>query len=79
MSTPTLTADRAPLGVPLVLVDASLAGQAMRRLSALGLRRGVQLSLVHRLAGGGRVLAVAGGRIAVARDVLSHLLVEQAA
>lgn len=77
--TQPLTLDRAPYDVPLVLVSASVPDGVLRRLSALGLRRGASLSLLHGLAGGGRVVAVGGGRIAVSREVLAHLLVERAA
>lgn len=50
-----------------------------RRLSALGLRRGARLTVVHRTIGGGRIVAVAGARIALDRGVLARLYVEPAA
>ncbi|TBT86691.1 ferrous iron transport protein A [Propioniciclava sinopodophylli] len=55
--------------------DANVA----RRLASLGLRRGVRVSLVQKLAGGGRILSVNGGRIAVDAGVLAHLMVEDVA
>lgn len=45
----------------------------VRRLAALGVRPGALVTLGHRTAGGGRVVAVAGSRIALDRDVLAGI------
>ncbi|MEL4358713.1 MULTISPECIES: FeoA family protein [unclassified Luteococcus] len=66
----------APLRKPLTLVRAEGAPDLCRRLSALGIRRGAQVVLVHTTAGGGRVLQVAGSRIALDKTMLSRLFVE---
>ncbi|WP_206662222.1 FeoA family protein [Propioniciclava sinopodophylli] len=76
--TPT-TLDRAPLGAPLLLTATHPDANVARRLASLGLRRGVRVSLVQKLAGGGRILSVNGGRIAVDAGVLAHLMVEDVA
>ncbi len=71
--------DRAPLHTPLTLVAWEVPEAVQRRLVALGLRRGVQLSLVHRLAGGGRIVSVGGCRLALGRPVLRQLVGEEVA
>ncbi len=68
--TTRVTLDLAPLHTPLVLVESVTTDVVQRRLTALGLRRGVGCQVVQRLAGGGRVVAVGGGRLALGRDVL---------
>jgi len=74
-----MTLTHAPLHEPLVLVGTSLDGHHARRLSSLGLRPGAQLWIVQRLAGGGRVVAVAGARVALGVPILDGLTVESAA
>ena len=69
--------DVAPLHTPLTLVESEVPDAVHRRLVALGLRRGVQLSVVHRLAGGGRIVSVGGSRLALGRPVLRLLLGER--
>ncbi|MGO4956056.1 FeoA family protein [Luteococcus sp. Sow4_B9] len=66
----------APLGEQLVLVRADGSPELCRRLAALGIRRGAQLSLVNRTSGGGRVVNVAGSRIALDPSMLQRLFVE---
>lgn len=66
-----LTLDAAPLGQPLQLLSVDLEPAVGRRLAALGLRRGVRVSLVQRLAAGGRIVSVGGGRVAIERGVLA--------
>lgn len=73
---PTLTLAAAPLGEPLTLMRSDANPELCRRLAALGLRRGAQLRLVNRTAGGGRVVSVAGSRIALDRSMLDCLHVE---
>lgn len=68
----------AALGEQLVLMRSEGSPEQCRRLAALGLRRGAQVRLVHRTAGGGRVVNVAGARIALDREMLSRLHVERA-
>lgn len=69
-----MTLDRAPLRQRLLLQDASSAG-AIRRLAALGLRRGAEVTLLHATSGGGRVVLVGGTRIALGPGVLRHVQV----
>jgi len=73
-----MTLDQAPLGAPLTLLAAGVDPALGRRLATLGLRRGVRLSCVQRLASGGRIVAVGGGRIAIERAVLARLEAEAA-
>ncbi|GAA1393609.1 FeoA family protein [Luteococcus peritonei] len=73
---PTMTLAEAPFGESLTLMRAEGSPDLCRRLAALGLRRGAQLSLVHRTAGGGRVVNVAGSRIALDRGMLQRLHAE---
>lgn len=74
-----MTLDLAPLGTPLTLLSAGVDPALGRRLATLGLRRGVRVALVRKLAAGGRIVAVGGGRIAIERGVLAQLHVEVAA
>ncbi len=74
-----MTLDRAPLHAPLTLLRLDVPHATLARLTALGLRRGVSVEVVQKLAAGGRVVAVGGGRIALARDILARLDVEAAA
>lgn len=62
---------------PLVLADLSLDGHSQRRLVSMGLRAGARLSVLQRLAGGGRVVNVAGARVALGRSVVNGLLVRE--
>ena len=78
MAVRTTLAD-APLGTPLTLVEAGAPPEVCRRLAALGLRLGAHLSVLHATAGGGRVVVVAGSRIALGRSVLRQLYAEAAA
>lgn len=71
-----LSLAKAPIGHPLTLVRAEGSPESCRRLSALGIRRGAQVILMHTTAGGGRVLQVAGSRIALDRSMLGKLFVE---
>ncbi|MDO5534572.1 MAG: FeoA family protein [Propionibacteriaceae bacterium] len=74
MTSTTLAA--APLAVPMLLTATHPDADVARRLASLGLRRGVRVSLVQKLAGGGRIVSVNGGRIAVDAGVLTHLVAE---
>jgi len=74
-----MTLTQAPLHQTLVLTGSSLEPAQTRRLSSLGLRQGAQLRLVQRLAGGARVVAVAGARVALGSALLDGLTVEAAA
>ena len=74
-----MTLADAPLGMSLTLMRADGNPELCRRLAALGLRRGAQLSVLHRTAGGGRVVNVAGSRIALDRAMLRRLHAEPSA
>ncbi|MFV0451319.1 MAG: FeoA domain-containing protein [Propioniciclava sp.] len=71
--------NRAPLGKPLVLTDLDVAPQVRHALARLGLRRGARVTLVGRIAGGGRIVGVAGARIAVESSLLGAMDAEPAA
>lgn len=77
MTTP-LTLDAAPLGTPLVLRGTHPDSVVARRLASLGLRRGARVSLVQKLASGGRIVSVGGGRVAIGARVLRELAAEVA-
>lgn len=49
-----------------------------RRLATLGVRPGANIQLLHRAAGGGSIVAVAGARLALDRRVLSLIEVADA-
>jgi ferrous iron transport protein A len=66
----------APLGTPLTLTEAAIEPGSARRLASFGLRVGSRFSLLSRTAGGGRVVLVAGSRVAVGKPLLSGLLAE---
>lgn len=78
LSRVTITLDRAPLHTPLTLTASQVEPTLARRLAALGLRRGVALAAVGRTTGGGRVVQVAGARIALDRSVMRSLTVTAA-
>jgi ferrous iron transport protein A len=63
---------RGTMGAPL------LDSTRNRRLAELGLRAGVDVVVLCRTAGGGRVIAVGDGRIALDRATLLGLPVRQA-
>lgn len=69
----------APARQPLTLRRTEGEPDFCRRLSALGLRRGAQITVVHRTVGGGRIIEVAGSRIALDRGVLNRLFAEPSA
>jgi ferrous iron transport protein A len=64
---------RAPIGIELRVVEAAGPTALTRRLSELGLRVGSHVRCVQKTAGGGRIVDVAGARIALGRDVLAVL------
>lgn len=68
--------DEAPLGRPLSLVSADIDAAPAHRLAAFGLRVGSQFSVLSRTVGGGRVVLVAGSRVAVGKSLLRGLRVE---
>jgi ferrous iron transport protein A len=63
----------APLGEELVLTTVSVPPTTARRLAELGLRSGAVIEVLRRTAGDGRVVAVAGSRIALDRDTTRSL------
>ena len=75
---PELSLAEAAVRTPLTLRRSEGAPEFCRRLSALGLRQGARLTVVQRTIGGGRIVAVAGARIALDRGVLARLFVESA-
>ena len=73
-----ITLAGAPLGVPLTIADTGVTGPAGKRLAMMGVRPGALVTVMLRTSGGGRVLDVAGARLAVGRDLLGRLSVEEA-
>lgn len=69
---------QAPLQRPLVLVHAEFPADLAKRLGTLGFRRGAQLKALAVTSGGGRIIAVAGARIALDKAVLASMEVEEA-
>lgn len=75
MNTPVPLSAAPPAG--LLHVVATPSDPALRRrLQDQGLRPGTPLTVVRRTAGGGLVVAVAGARLALGRDLARCLLVE---
>ncbi len=72
----TRSLDQVPAGAALVVhaVDGSPA--LVRRLAELGIRRSAVVTPIHRTAGGGGVVDVAGSRIALAVSVLRSIHAE---
>ncbi|NHI18822.1 ferrous iron transport protein A [Phycicoccus endophyticus] len=68
--------DRAPFGVTVRIAPADRSDALERRLAELGLRGGVEVRCLQRTAGGGRVVDVAGARIALGREVLQRVRTE---
>ncbi|MCH8612161.1 FeoA family protein [Arsenicicoccus dermatophilus] len=64
---PATTLQSVPEHRPVRLGPVDLPLAPRRRLAELGLRTGATVEVVHRTAGGGRVVAVAGARIALDR------------
>lgn len=68
--------DAVPLGAPLTLTAADIDAGPAHRLASFGLRVGSEFSVLSRTAGGGRVVLVAGTRVAVGTTLLSGLRAE---
>jgi ferrous iron transport protein A len=69
---------RAPLDTALTLVQIDGSAENRRRLATLGLREGAAFRLLTRTIGGGRILLVAGSRIAIGRELVRQLRAEAA-
>lgn len=67
-----------PIGQRVILGIPGLDTARTRRLAELGLRPGVEVVVLFRTAGGGRVLAVDDARLAVDRATLEALPVAEA-
>jgi ferrous iron transport protein A len=66
--------DEVPGAATVVAVSASPS--SCRRLAELGVRVGAHIRVLHRTAGGGRVLAVDGARVAVDARLAAAIDVE---
>jgi ferrous iron transport protein A len=64
------TLDQAAAGTPVRIAATRAPGPLARRLAELGIRADEVVVPLHRTAGGGRLVAVADTRVALARDVL---------
>ena len=68
------TLREATVGVPLVVTGpVEAAPSARRRLAELGVREGAHIVIQGRTAGGGAILAVGDGRIAVSGRLLTAI------
>ncbi|HLZ38429.1 MAG TPA: FeoA family protein [Mycobacteriales bacterium] len=65
------------VNVGVTLAAPRLQGAVARRLYELGLRPGTEVVVLHRTAGGGRVVLVDGARVALDRATLLALPVTQ--
>lgn len=61
------------VGARATLTSLRLGAGLARRLAELGVRPGAEVTVLHRTSGGGRILAVADGRIALDRATASAL------
>ncbi len=75
---PGVSLGSAPLGAPLTLLEADLDAASAQRLASYGLRAGARFSVLSRTPGGGRVVLVAGSRVAVGKALLCGLRAEVA-
>jgi ferrous iron transport protein A len=64
--------------VPVILGAPQLSVGQTRRLAELGLRAGSRVTVLHRTAGGGRLVAVGQSRIALDRETLAGMPVSPA-
>ena len=71
-----ITLANAPLATPLTLTDGP--PQYLAQLGRLGLRPGAVFTVLRRCTGGGRIVSVAGARVALGRAVLQHVVAEAA-
>lgn len=67
---PAVTLDAVPAGTSVVLSRPTVPAGRERRLAELGLRSGERVTVLHRVAGGGRLLAVDDARIALGPALL---------
>lgn len=65
-----MTLDAVPSGTTVVLARPTVPAARERRLAELGLRSGERVTVLHRVAGGGRLVAVDDARIALGRALL---------
>ena len=73
---PTLA--RASIGATVQVLGVRGAPGPLRgRLAELGLREGASIQVVQRTAGGGRIVGIAGTRLALGAEVLDFLAVSE--
>lgn len=77
--TDRVTLDGVPLREPVRLGAPGLDATVTRRLAELGLREGAIVTVLYRTAGGGRIVAVDGARIALDRSTLALMPVARRA
>lgn len=70
-----LTLAAAPVGTPFTLASTDVERPQARRLATMGMRVGAPLRVLGKTAGGGRIVDVAGSRIALDRGVAAQLFV----
>lgn len=72
----SLTLEQVPEGTQVRIVDQGGDKPMARRLLSLGLRVGAQIEVLQQRGQNGVVVASAGTRVALGRDVASRLRVE---
>ena len=68
----------APVGSPVEIVAVSVTEAVTRRLAELGVRPGRQVTVIHRVAGGGRLVGSDESRIALDRGTARRIKVRAA-
>jgi ferrous iron transport protein A len=72
-----VTLDGVPSGRTVLLGPPQVEPARARRLAELGLRAGQRVRVLHRTAGGGRLLGIGADRIAVDRGTLRAIPVAE--
>lgn len=72
-----LTLASAPLREALLVVRLRTAPELTKRLGTFGVRPGAHVEILQRATGGGRIVAVAGSRIALDRVILAAIDAEE--
>jgi len=75
-ATTTASLDGLRPGARVVIRNVDGPAPLVRRLAEMGIRPDALVTALHRTAGGGRVVDVAGARIALARSVLRSISTE---
>lgn len=74
-----LTLASAPLRAPLLVLRLRTQPDLTKRLGAFGVRPGAPVRIMQRASGGGRIVGVAGSRIALDQSILAAIDAERVA